>query len=102
MQHAHECGLVHRDIKPGNLLVSSPAGVVKILDLGLARLRHPEEGGAESSLTSDEAFLTSSVREVVPVVAVDGRAVGGGSPGAAAAALQLGLRAAAGYSAPDE
>ena len=44
----------------------------------------------------------SSVREVVPVVAIDGRAVGGGSPGAAAAALQLGLRAAAGYSAPDE
>jgi urea transport system substrate-binding protein len=38
LQHAHERDLVHRDIKPGNLMVT-PAGVVKILDMGLAQLR---------------------------------------------------------------
>ena len=36
LQHAHERGLVHRDIKPGNLMVDR-AGTVKLLDLGLAR-----------------------------------------------------------------
>jgi serine/threonine protein kinase len=38
LQHAHERGLVHRDIKPANLLVNAAGTVVKILDLGLARL----------------------------------------------------------------
>ncbi|MCR4411233.1 MAG: serine/threonine protein kinase [Thermoguttaceae bacterium] len=35
LQHAHEQGLVHRDVKPGNILVT-PDGVAKLSDLGLA------------------------------------------------------------------
>ena len=55
-----------------------------------------EEGvfALDRLLASDEIFLTSSVREVMPVIAVDGAEV---ARGPAAAALEAALRAAAGY-----
>ncbi len=37
LQHAHEQGMVHRDVKPHNLM-RTPDGQIKILDFGLARL----------------------------------------------------------------
>ena len=47
---------------------------------------------AEDLLGADEAFLSSSTREVMPVVEVDGAPVGDGTPGQGAADLQAALR----------
>ncbi|QDU59949.1 Serine/threonine-protein kinase StkP [Planctomycetes bacterium Pan216] len=46
LQHAHEHGLIHRDIKPPNLILTTQ-GVVKILDLGLARPSDDEKVDGE-------------------------------------------------------
>jgi serine/threonine-protein kinase len=43
LQHAHERGMVHRDIKPSNLLLAYVDSTVKILDMGLARLREKSD-----------------------------------------------------------
>jgi WD40 repeat protein/serine/threonine protein kinase len=72
LQHAHEAGIVHRDIKPGNLLVDR-TGTVKILDMGLARFFHDDRD--ELTKQYDKSSVLGTADYLAPEQALDSHAV---------------------------
>lgn len=66
----HEHGLVHRDIKPSNLMLT-PAGEIKILDLGLALLR----SGSEVTGARPSSRVLGTADYLAPEQARDSRSV---------------------------
>ncbi len=54
---AHERGVVHRDVKPGNIMVLSD-GRVKIMDFGIARLRDPDVKTATGMLLGSPRYMS--------------------------------------------
>lgn len=70
LQHAHEKGFVHRDIKPANLILEK-GGLVKILDMGLARSFDNPQDNLTANFNEDS--VQGTVDYISPEQAVKGK-----------------------------
>ncbi|QDU19214.1 bifunctional serine/threonine-protein kinase/formylglycine-generating enzyme family protein [Urbifossiella limnaea] len=72
LAYAHGCGVIHRDVKPANL-ICTPAGDVRVLDVGLARVAHRAGSADDLSLVVGTPGYMAPEQTADPA-AVDARA----------------------------
>jgi serine/threonine protein kinase len=68
LDHAHAVGIIHRDVKPSNLLLDH-SGTVKVLDLGLARVRFDEGDTTPDGMTGN--VIMGTVAYMAPEQAIN-------------------------------
>jgi eukaryotic-like serine/threonine-protein kinase len=63
---AHAQGVIHRDIKPGNVMITRD-GVIKVMDFGIARVLGPETAPQTSAVLGTASYLSPEQAQGGPV-----------------------------------
>ena len=77
LEYAHASGIIHRDVKPGNIMLASQ-GQIKVLDMGLARFQQvslPNEETVTNNDLTGHGFLVGTVGYISPEQVVNSHEV---------------------------
>ena len=68
LEHAHERGVLHRDVKPGNLFITQ-GGLLKLMDFGFAKSRHVPSTTAHGAVFGTPEYISPEQVMGTPVTA---------------------------------
>ncbi|MFH1232151.1 MAG: serine/threonine-protein kinase [Planctomycetota bacterium] len=58
LEHAHKHNILHRDVKPRNIMISNKDGTIKLCDLGLAQLTMEDSSQQKKILVGTPAYIS--------------------------------------------